>query len=459
MEILLLPLLLVLGILLIREARKNDRKLLQTWRSIAQASGLTDLRPFRAMGFLTRMEGRTGPLHVRLEPYAREREKGTRVTLFGLGHGFGALALRERSLGPAGARGREPVPLGDGPFDGAFSLYGSRELACVVFDASVRQRLVQLAGDCLARPALPAGRPERDRLLMDNGVLEVEVADSSAGGLAAVLPRLVALAHGLVRPPDPAGRLAAHLRGDPVAGVRLNNLHALREHHAEDPQARDAFVAALGDRSEEVRLQAALALGERGREALLEIASSDASDDLRAAAAIAGLGPHLPSERAQAILIRALRSRRLATAEACVTALGQEGGAGAVGTLAKVLAEERWALAAAAAHALAATGDAAAEGPLIEALVRDAPLVQLAAAQALERVGTSAAVLPLRETAARLGDGDFRSAAGRAVSAIQSRAPGASPGQLSLAASEAGHVSLVDEARGRVSLPERTWTR
>jgi HEAT repeat protein len=459
MELLLLPLFLVLGLLVWREARKDDRRLLQAWRAAAQAAGVTDLRPFRAMGFLSRMEGRTGPVQMRLESCAREREKGTRVTLFGLGHGPAALALRERRFGSAGARGREPVPLGDEPFDGAFSLHGSSELACLVFDAPVRQRIVQLVSEGLGDPTPPSGRPQRDRVLMDNGVLVVEVPHSSPGGLAAVLPRLLALAHGLVPPADPVGRLAANLRGDPVAGVRLRNLQVLRGHHAQEPQAREAFVAALGDRSEEVRLQAALELGERGRETLLEIASSDESDDQRAAAAIAGLGDHFPGERAQAVLARALRVRRLATAQACVTALGRRGGSAAIGALAQVLAVEKWSLAAAAAQALAATGEAAAEAPLIEALAGDAPLVPMAVAQALERVGTAAAVLPLREAAARVGDGEFRRAAEQAVSAIQSRLQGATPGQLSLAAGETGQVSLVEEARGRVSLTGPPWTR
>jgi hypothetical protein len=63
-------------------------------------------------------------------------------------------------------------------------------------------------------------------------------------------------------------------------------------------------------------------------------------------------------------------------------------------------------------------------------------------------------VTALRECAgAHVFDGALRRAVRQAIAEIQSRVTGASPGQLSLAAGDAGQVSLVGEdQRGQVSL-------
>jgi len=80
--------------------------------------------------------------------------------------------------------------------------------------------------------------------------------------------------------------------------------------------------------------------------------------------------------------------------------------------------------------------------------------VRAAAAESLGRIGSPQAVASLRESAgAHRFDGALRRAARHAIVEIQARVTGASPGQLSLAAGDAGQVSLVDEdQRGRVSL-------
>jgi HEAT repeat protein len=77
----------------------------------------------------------------------------------------------------------------------------------------------------------------------------------------------------------------------------------------------------------------------------------------------------------------------------------------------------------------------------------------VAAAEALGRSGTVAAVLPLKR-AAELSKGiELRRAARQAVAEIQSRLPGASPGQLSLSSSEAGRLSLAQAEAGQLSFP------
>ena len=124
--------------------------------------------------------------------------------------------------------------------------------------------------------------------------------------------------------------------------------------------------------------------------------------------------------------------------------------------ISKVLAIEKSELAVSAARALAETGLAAAEAPLLAALARDPPALRVAAAEALGRVGSAAGVLPLKEIEARDPDDATRRAARQAVAAIQARLPGASPGQLSLAASEAGGLSLAEDQTGRLSLDGKT---
>jgi len=43
----------------------------------------------------------------------------------------------------------------------------------------------------------------------------------------------------------------------------------------------------------------------------------------------------------------------------------------------------------------------------------------------------------------------------QAIAEIQSRLPGASPGQVSLAEGETGQLSLADDSAGRVSIADR----
>jgi HEAT repeat protein len=130
------------------------------------------------------------------------------------------------------------------------------------------------------------------------------------------------------------------------------------------------------------------------------------------------------------------------------------GGSEVVAPLAKAMAVQNGTIAQLAARALGWTGQAAAESALITALDRED--VRVVAAKALGYVGTVEAVLPLKEAEARYPrDKELRLAASQAVTDIQSRLSGASPGQLSLTDGEAGHLSLPEDDAGRLSLPEQ----
>jgi HEAT repeat protein len=126
--------------------------------------------------------------------------------------------------------------------------------------------------------------------------------------------------------------------------------------------------------------------------------------------------------------------------------------------LVHVLREGGGQLPVAAAQALALSGLPAAEAPLIEALGRDDVDVRVAAAQALGHVGSTASIPSLKEARTRQGEAEFDRAARQAIAEIQSRIPGASPGQLSLTdadAQKAGQLSLADDESGRLSLSEK----
>jgi HEAT repeat protein len=171
------------------------------------------------------------------------------------------------------------------------------------------------------------------------------------------------------------------------------------------------------------------------------------------AEAVSALERELPFESLKSILTRAARGRRLRTARACLEALGRRGASEAVGVLVEVMEQEEGELAAVAAWALGMIGSPAAEPSLIQALRRDLANLRVFAAGALGRVGSAAAVLPLKEAAERSrSDFELRRATRQAIAEIQSRLPGASPGQLSLAGAEAGQLSLVEAEAGQLSL-------
>jgi thioredoxin-like negative regulator of GroEL len=201
-----------------------------------------------------------------------------------------------------------------------------------------------------------------------------------------------------------------------------------------------------------VRVRAATALGVEARPTLLAVAHREDGDDMAAGRAIATLGETLPTDEVKAILAHALRARREVTASECLASLGRRAEPTTIPVLAKVLAIEKGELAVAAARALAATGLVAAEAPLLATLARDVPDLRVVAASALGQAGSAAAVLPLREAEARFKDDATRRAARQAVAEILSRLPGASAGQVSLAAPDTGALSLADDASGRLTL-------
>ena len=442
---------------------------LRRWREAARAAGVSGVS--ESAGGIA---GWAGPLRVRLSLYGDSESSGTRITVSGPALPAG-LTVRPEGLASAvrGARGLREVEIGHDTFDAAAWVEGDATVARAVLDAGTRRALRALFGGRIERPGrtpfwasgffqdgvlrvdVPQAPPSRGPRLSDNHEPgEDPGAYVYLGGqehLPEVLAEVIALARRLAMPEDVARRLADNLKAEPVAAVRLQCLATLAREFADHPATGEALLAASEDPDAEVRLRAAVALGPKGREVLLAIARGQGAEDATTERAVLALGFYLTTEEAGGILRSALRTRREATARACLRALGQRRGAGVVATLAKVVAVEKPELAAVAAEALGATGDASAEAPLVAALdSRHAP-VRTAAARALGPVGTTGAVQPLKELEAR--DGAARAAARQAIAEIQARARGAGPGQLSLAAGESGQLSIAADEAGRLSLP------
>jgi HEAT repeat protein len=314
---------------------------------------------------------------------------------------------------------------------------------CALLDAETRAGLRRL----IARPTWP--------------LLGCEVEDSNLRAILApfrrkhldryvrILREMLKTAQRLVAPEDVPARLAANVRSDPQPPFRLKSLETLVRTFPDHPAVAEAIAAARADPSDDVRLGAGLAQGPAGLDLVREIAQAEDTDDAAAARAVVALGPELTLERVREMLGRALRRRRVRTAEALLAWLGGYGGGESVAALAKVLAIEQGELAVAAAAALGVSGLPGAEAPLVRALEHADRDVRVAAAEALEAVGTATAILPLKAVA---GDAALERTARRAIAAIQSRLTG-TPGQLSLAGGEEGQLTLSeDESSGRLTL-------
>ena len=164
-----------------------------------------------------------------------------------------------------------------------------------------------------------------------------------------------------------------------------------------------------------------MALGEEGRETLVDLVARTGTDDPCAARAIAALGDRLPAEPPR---------RR------CGARSGEPGA-----RRRRRRASRHW-----------PAGPHRGRGADARGAEHDDRQVAAAAARALGKAGTVAAVprcarLPKR--AARCG-----SAARQAIAEIQARLAGAEPGQLTLAGGEAGALSLADAEPGRLSLAD-----
>jgi HEAT repeats len=340
------------------------------------------------------------------------------------------------SIRPQTAIQPAEVEVGDKRFDDTFFVGGPSNLVLALLDAETRRLLFHMSLN--------------GKLDISRG--ELRVVQMPDKNVPHALPLLLDVGRRFAQPMDIPRRLAENAHQDPISGVRLQNLLVLIRELPNDPATAEALRKACSDPSPEIRLRAARELGDAGQAVLVELAGSQA-DDAVSAQAVSILGQKLSFDLTRAFLDQALRKRRFRTARACLTALGRSEDAAAVDLLAKVLARERGELADAAAEALGRTGSPAAEAPLIQALGRERAEIRAAAAKALGHIGSATAVPPLKEAAERFShDPELRRATRQAIAEIQSRLPGASPGQLSLSGAEAGQLSLAGAEAGQLSI-------
>lgn len=404
-----------------------SRKRLDTWRYAATSCGL---QVVEAKDW--RLKARAGSMAVRMEGCRWEETSATRIVVAAPGPpDFDLVTLRSREF----LNTEGEVEIGDSDFDSAFFIEGPKLLLFAILDAETRQRLLLVSA--------------RHRLQISDGALQVELLDEY---VPRVLPLLLDLRQRFHPSLDIPRRLAENARQDPEGKVRLENLLLLAHEFPGEPATLQALCTACADPNPEIQMRAAKELGVEGRKVLLEVAELMDLDAV-SAGAVSILGRELPVERAASILERALRMRRLQTALACLEALSNHGAA-TVDVVVAVMEQEQGKLAVAAAKALEKIGSPAAEPSLILTLQREPADLQVAAAKALGRVGSVKAVSPLKEASERSWrDRELRRASRQAIAEIQSRLHGASPGQLSLAETEAGQLSLATDPTGQLSLP------
>ena len=418
----------------------------------SQAAEACDLIPLSRTTWVGGSNGPDRDLRVRFESWdeGEERKRRTRIAVDALERGIVTLSLARETHATERAkqRGAREIETGDDGFDDEFYVTGPSTAVRAILTRETRALLRSL----LVEVDLEVVAGQLRGLIRE----EIDPRERYELLLSRTLPLLLDAARRLRWPADTATQLAHNATTDREPAVRRENLLALVREYPDAPVTRETMRTACDDPSDDVRIRAAIARGDEGRPTLLEVARREDADDVAAGRAIAALGHHLTTDEAKQILRRALRARRAETAHECLASLGRRAEPAVIPVISKVLAIEKSELAVSAARALAETGLAAAEAPLLAALARDPPALRVAAAEALGRVGSAAGVLPLKEIEARDPDDATRRAARQAVAAIQARLPGASPGQLSLAASEAGGLSLAEDQTGRLSLDGKT---
>jgi hypothetical protein len=424
----------------------SHRERARWWRQAAELCGLTDVRVRKAVGWTWAMEGRSGPLHVRVESVMPRRDPlGATIVIDGLPPTFfGPDTDPERTFGAGDleADGDVDVP----------PMIGPPLLLCAVLGPETR-RLVR---------NLFAGRIDVEGQVrtwdgearLGQGTLRTSFVagpQSSRFELAEVLGALLDLTRRLLPPGDVERAVAERARTEPQPAARLHHLRTLVAHGTQADVREETLAAALSDPAPELRLEAARESGEAGRPVLQALAVDEDAPDASRSQAVAALGSRLDSDVVRSVLAGALARDRVKTATACIGLL-ETRGPEQVEPIAASLANERRAIAAAAARALAQIGSAQAEPRLIEALARGGD-VSLEAVTALGRVGTVASVLPLRELEqANPRERAFVRACRTAVASIQARLTGAEQGQVGLAEPDDGRLALADDASGRLAL-------
>ena len=328
-----------------------------------------------------KLQGQAGPLEVRITTRI-DKETSQVVAVIPGPPGFSEVSIRREDQTPWKTR---EIEVGSESFDDMFFVEGPVGFVLALLDAKTRGLMLRV------NDALTAAG---SRLEIVGGELLAETVDDH---VPLILPHLLSVGERLAQPVNVKQRLAQNATEDPEVGVRLKSLlHLVRELPGDEGTLKVLRDACM-DRSPEVRLRAARALGAEGRGVLQALAEKLENDDV-SAEAVSILDCELPPfENKQVVLLRALRSSSLQTARACLEALGRGGDAASAVNLLVEVMEQQGEVAVFAARAMATTGSPAAEEPLIRALQGNQADLRVAAANALGRIGSTSAVLPLKK--------------------------------------------------------------
>jgi HEAT repeat protein len=422
----------------------------RTWFGLASRLHLVDVAPARALKAGCVLRGTRDGLEVRILDKGGDTQSTT-LEIDGRGAIPPMIELRPALGRPSSAmRAQQPDGrIGDPVFDDIVSVRGPWPTLLALLDPHARALIgaFTLRGGSVAKGIV---RMAAKRILGPDDEADVALTVS-------YLSTAFEVVTALCQPLDCVGRLCERFRQEPVPLVRQHLIELLANMLEDDDRPRQVLREALNFDDQELRLHAAIALGDEGRDALLDIAWHPEGDNRQAQQAIEALRRRLPLAQALSMLGTSLALGRHNVACAIIQALGRIGGETAIERLADLLMADDGDLAAAAARALAATEDVTAEPALMKALSHGRPAVRAAAAEALGFVGTSTAVPALHTLIEVAGsDRSLTRAARQAIAAIQARIPGASPGQVSLAEGEAGRLALANESdSGRLSIADK----
>lgn len=307
---------------------------------------------------------------------------------------------------------------GDAAFDYDVRITGDEAISLAVLNHATRQVVL--------RTVVGAGaRVEQGRIVIKKGRLgEVERA----------VPRVVDLAKQIEMDDDMiAAHLAANALQDPLQGVRLRNLRVLIDGYPRDElTASTCRKLLLRGSQAELRLEAAVFLGEEGLEVVSEIARSDTyNEDLRVRAveslARVSWGAQTAPLLDELLEVRSSRIRRVA-----INGLGRFRYKPAAPRLQSLIHGADPGTAEEIAIALTRIADPITEPGLILLLEQVNTRVRMAAVRALAQVGTAAAVEPLMSLTTGFGISPLSREAKAAIQQIQARIRGGEQGQLSV---------------------------
>jgi hypothetical protein len=313
---------------------------------------------------------------------------------------------------------------GDAAFDYDVRITGNEAVSLAVLNHATRQVVL--------RTVVAAGaKVEQGRIAIMKGRLgEVERAVPSIVDLA----KQIEMDDSMI-----AAHLAANATQDPLQGVRLRNLRVLLDGYPRDEVTTPTCRKLLRRSSQpELRLEAAVFLGEEGLEVVSEIARSDTyNEDLRVRA-VESLVRESGTAQTAPLLDELLEVRSSRIRRVVISGLGHFRYKPAAARLQSLIRGADPGTAEEIAVALTRIADPACEPGLLLLLEHVNTRVRTAAVRGLALVGTLAAVEPLMSLTSGLAISPLSREAKAAIQQIQAQAriSGGEHGQLSVLPSD-----------------------